>query len=245
MIPKVIHYCWFGGKPLNQLGEKCLKSWKKMCPDYEIVRWDESNYDISKNLYMSQAYAEKKWGFVPDYARLDIIYNHGGIYLDTDVELLKSLDDLLIDPMFVGTESDSTIALGLGFGAEKGNTMIKEMMEQYNSISFINADGSLNLTASPTYQTNFFISKGFTQCKNNAIWTQNCKVYPKQFFNPTDMNSGRVHTSSQTISIHHYAASWESPWNRFRGKTYQLIYNCLGEKTATRMRKVFGRKKDR
>ena len=94
MIPKKIHYCWFGGNPMPEKDKKCIESWKRYCPDYEIIRWDESNYDVSKNRYMKEAYEEKKWGFVPDYARLDIIYNEGGIYLDTDVELVKNLDDL-------------------------------------------------------------------------------------------------------------------------------------------------------
>ena len=102
MIPKKIHYCWFGGNPLPELAIRCIESWKKYCPDYEIIRWDESNYDVTKNKYMYQAYENKRWGFVPDYARLDIIYNYGGIYLDTDVELLNSLDDLLDQKCFLG-----------------------------------------------------------------------------------------------------------------------------------------------
>ena len=94
MIPKVIHYCWFGGNEMSELEKKCIESWKTQCPDYEIIRWDETNYDVTKNLYMQQAYAAKKWAFVSDYARLDILYQHGGIYLDTDVELLQSLNTL-------------------------------------------------------------------------------------------------------------------------------------------------------
>ena len=97
MIPKKIHYCWFGGAPKSKLAKKCIKSWKRKCPDYEIIEWNESNYDVTKIPFMKEAYDAKKWGFVPDYARLDIIYNNGGIYLDTDVEIVKSLDDLLSD----------------------------------------------------------------------------------------------------------------------------------------------------
>ena len=102
MIPKVIHYCWFGGNEMSALEKKCIESWKTQCPDYEIIRWDETNYDVTKNLYMQQAYAAKKWAFVSDYARLDILYQHGGFYLDTDVELLQSLDALRTHAAFAG-----------------------------------------------------------------------------------------------------------------------------------------------
>ncbi len=116
MIPKVIHYFWFGEQPLSELAIKCIESWKKFCPDYEIKLWNESNYDVSKNQYMLQTYQAKKYGFTVDFARLDVIYNYGGIYLDTDVELLKPLDEILNDKCFMGFESNKTVALGLGFG---------------------------------------------------------------------------------------------------------------------------------
>ena len=106
MIPKKIHYCWFGGNPLPPLAEKCIASWKKYCPDYEVIRWDESNYDCNKHPYMREAYNKKKFAFVADYARMDIIYNHGGIYLDTDVELLKNLDFLLANSFYIGFDDN-------------------------------------------------------------------------------------------------------------------------------------------
>ena len=138
MIPKIIHYCWFGGESLPESAIKCINSWKKFCPDYEIIRWDESNYDVTKNVYMKEAYEAKKWGFVPDYARLDIVYNYGGIYMDTDVELLKPLDDLLGCNAYMGVEKPGIVALGLGFGAEKGNSVIGDLLEEYNDKRFIN-----------------------------------------------------------------------------------------------------------
>ena len=134
MIPKIIHYCWFGGNEIPENDKKCIESWKKYCPDYKIIRWDESNYDYKKNSYMREAYEAKKWGFVPDYARLDIIYNYGGIYLDTDVELLKSLDEILDCEGFFGFESENLVNLGLGFGAVKGNEIIRDMMLQLSLI---------------------------------------------------------------------------------------------------------------
>ena len=121
MIPKVIHYCWFGGNPIPEKDRRYIEGWKEKCPDYEIIEWNERNYDVSKNKYMAQAYEEKKWGFVSDYARLDLVYQYGGIYFDTDVELLKPLDNLLELEMFCGFESTKYVNFGIGFGAEKEN----------------------------------------------------------------------------------------------------------------------------
>lgn len=132
MIPKKIHYCWFGKKEIPKQNRIWMESWKKYCPDYEIVKWDESNYDITQNEYMYEAYKVSKWGFVPDYARLDIIYNYGGIYLDTDVELLKNLDELLYQQAFAGVDSTTwLINLGLGFGAQKQTNIMKELRDLY------------------------------------------------------------------------------------------------------------------
>ena len=127
MIPKIIHYCWFGGNELPESVRKCIESWKKYCPDFVIKEWNESNYDVTKLPFMKDAYEAKKYAFVSDYARLDIIYQHGGIYLDTDVELIKPLDDRLLDTTcFMGMETPGTVATGLGFGAIKGHSFIKQ-----------------------------------------------------------------------------------------------------------------------
>ena len=153
-IPKIIHYCWFGGNPFPELAQKCIASWKKFCPDYEIKEWNESNYDVTKNQYMREAFENKQWAFVSDYARLDIIYENGGIYLDTDVELLKPLDDLLILTGFMGFEENKKLcATGLGFGAVPKLPIIKEMRDDYDNIIFIKEDGSFDQTPCPYFQT--------------------------------------------------------------------------------------------
>ena len=157
MIPKVIHYCWFGGKELPKLAQKCIKSWEKNCPDYEIKRWDESNFDINLcPLYVRQAYENKKWAFVTDYVRLKIIYDNGGIYLDTDVEVRKSLDKFLEYNAFFGFENGKNVNTGSGFGAEKHSSIVERIMEQYKDISFIMAYCSYDLTACPTLNTEVF-----------------------------------------------------------------------------------------
>ena len=207
MIPKIIHYFWFGENELPEQVKKCIASWEKYCPDYEIVQWNEQNYDINKNEYMRQAYENKKWGFVPDYARLDVIYEYGGIYFDTDVELIKSFDNLLDQKGFCGIERDTKyINLGSGFGACKNNETIKAIRDNYDELEFIK-DGVLNLTPSPRINTNalkkigYQFSEGIFQCGDLTI-------YPWEYFCPQSYETGEISLSEETYSIHHFSASW-------------------------------------
>ena len=144
-IPKVIHYCWFGRSPIPKSFLDNIDTWKRCCPDYEIKQWNEDNYDISKNRYMLQAYEKKKWGFVPDYARLDIIAMQGGIYLDTDVKMVRSFDPLLQFGLFCGFESATRVNFGQGFGAVKGHLVIETMRNEYEKLDFLKDDGAMNL----------------------------------------------------------------------------------------------------
>lgn len=207
VIPKIIHYCWFGGQEMPDKNKRCIDSWQKICPDYEIKCWDEKNYDVSKNQYMYDAFLRGKWGFVPDYARLDIIYNYGGIYLDTDVELVKRPDKLLKYDGFMGFQRNYWIALGLGFGAKKGNELIRGLRDDYNAISFINKDGDLNLTAAPYYQT-LYLKKRKIKCNNEIQYIDNNIIVPTDWFDPQSYDGGTIKTTKNTISVHHYDESW-------------------------------------
>jgi len=210
MIPKIIHYCWFGDNPLPQLSVKCIESWRQYCPDYEIKEWNESNFDIYLNQYTKQAYEERKWAFVSDVARLHIVYNNGGIYLDTDVELLKSLDLLLNQDMYIGFESDEYINTGLGFGAVKKFHLVKKMLDIYNNQVFVNTDGTYNKTTCPINNTEVINQYGFVI--NNTKQSKNgITVYPSTYFNPTDTYNQVIKIRKQTFSIHHCNASWEDP----------------------------------
>lgn len=227
VIPKKIHYCWFGNNPIPKEFQEYMESWGKYCPDYEIIRWDESNYDVEKNTYMRQAYEAKKWGFVPDYARLDIIYNHGGIYLDTDVELIRSLDGLLHNSMFCGFESGPVVNLGSAFGAVKGHEGIKKLMEPYEKAVFINEDGSLNLTPSPAYQTASMKELGFKIDGTYQI-INDIALYPSEVFSPINYFKISNAFSKNTFSIHHYAATWfDQKMKETREKMEASILNVL------------------
>ena len=242
MIPKIIHYCWFGNGEIPEKDKKCIESWKKFCPDYEIKLWNESNYDIKKNKYMYQAYQSKKWGFVPDYARLDIIYNHGGIYLDTDVEIIKNIDFLLDNKGFAGYEHPDIVALGLGFGAEKGNSIIKKMMDVYDDVEFINEDGSFNLLPSPSYSTKTFVDEGFKLDGNLTIKDGFC-VYPMEYFCPRDYRSGKCNITDKTCSIHWFNASWQTPHQKRMLKVRRLIGDTLYFKLVDLKNMIFGKGK--
>lgn len=205
-IPKKIHYCWFGGKEIPDNFKRYIESWYDKCPDYEIIRWDESNYDVSKNQYMYEAYKAEKWGFVPDFARLDIILHHGGFYLDTDVELLQSLDKLRKYGFVCGFESWDYVALGLGFGAVAGNQVILEMMREYENLHFVDEEGNQNLTASPVYQTEYLVRKGLIPNGELQIISDGI-VLPTEYLCPVDtLGNGEI--SNNSISIHHYAGTW-------------------------------------
>lgn len=230
IIPKIIHYCWFGHTPLPSDAIKCIKSWKKYCPDYEIKQWDERNFDVSSNPYAYEAYQAKRWAFVSDYARLKIIFDQGGIYLDTDVELLRPLDDLLCQGGFMGFQDDHLVASGLGFGAPKGHPVIKALLQDYDNLSFIRPDGSMDTTPCPDRNTETLLRLGLMENTGIMQNIQGIIIYPPEYFCPMNYYTGLMNKTSNTYSIHHYASSWLSSeekafinYDRRKAKLEQLI----------------------
>ncbi len=212
MIPKVIHYCWFGGNPMPKLAKKCLNSWKKYCPDYEIIEWNEENYDLeSAPLYVRQAYEAKKWAFVTDYVRLQVVYENGGIYLDTDVELLKPLDSLLNNGAYFGFEERCHVNTGVGFGCEKGKPILREMMEDYRQISYLLPDGSRDETPCPVRNTEAFLRHGLKQDGSMQLLEDRIRILPADYLNPKNWKTGEITLTENTYSIHHFSASWYTP----------------------------------
>lgn len=209
-IPKIIHYCWLGGNSKPESVLKCIASWKKYCPDYEIREWNESNLDISINDYTKQAYEAKAWGFVPDYLRLWIVYTYGGIYLDTDVQMVRNFDPLLKEEAFAGFEDNTHIALGLGFGAEAKNSIIAMHMKKYENLSFLNPDGSYNRTPSPQYSTQVMQHIGLKENNGHVQRINGFACYPPEFFCPKSFTTGILRITKNTYSIHQFDASWYS-----------------------------------
>ena len=207
MIPKVIHYCWFGRGEKSRLMKKCIKSWKKYCPDYEIIEWNEDNFDINENAFVKQAYECKKWAFVADYARLKVLYEYGGIYLDTDQELIKGIDKFIEFKAFMGFLDDENVSCGI-IGCEKELPIIKEFLEIYND-SFIK-DGKQNLIPNTDYITNILAFKGLKMDDNYQV-VSDMHIFPKTVFCPTTCIDNKKFFSKDTVAIHHWAMTWRKP----------------------------------
>ena len=212
MIPKKIHYCWFGGNPKPKLAEKCFRSWKKYCPGYEIIEWNEDNYDLSAApLYVRQAYEAKKWAFVTDFVRLQVVCEQGGIYLDTDVELRKPLEQLLENRAWFGFEDGAHVNTGCGFGAEAGHPVLHEIMEDYREIPFLLADGSYDILSCPQRNTGAFLRRGLRQDNSRQTLEGDVLILPSDYLNPKDWKTGEIRITENTLSIHHFGASWYTP----------------------------------
>ena len=236
MIPKKIHYCWFGNNPKSKLIEKCIASWKKFLPDWEIIEWNESNYDVNKNDYISEAYKQKKWAFVVDYARFDILNQQGGIFFDTDVEVLKPIpEELLVHQAFTGFESDKTINPGLVFAAEVNHPMLQEIMSVYEKKKFGEMiDGRIENIVDIV--TGIMDKNGLK--KNNTFQVvEGIAVYPKEYFCCFNHEIQAFEIQEETISVHHYAASW-SPWyRRLYFKTIKVAAKVLGKERYLRIKR--------
>lgn len=207
MIPKIINYCWFGGKPLPQSVKHNIETWEKFCPEYQIVQWNEKNFDINKFNFSQQAYDRGKWAFVSDVARLEIVYENGGIYLDTDVELLQSLDDFLKFSCFLACEDEFSINTGLGFGAERHNSFLKENLDSYKNINFLDSNGNENLITCVEITTGILARRGF-KATNQVQQIQNSVIFPTDFFCPQRYGSEKVNIQPNTVSWHHYDSTW-------------------------------------
>ncbi len=250
MIPKIIHYCWFGKNKKPAELVKYIEGWRKICPDIEIKEWNEDNFDISHSKYAREAYKAEKWAFVSDYARYRILYEYGGICMDTDVELIKPLDGILQEcesygaKGFMGIErpENGEVNPGLICGAEPRNAIIKELLMGYKGRSFCD-DKKKKLTPTVVDFTTECLKKRGLSGENELQMVDGIRIYPAEFFNPMDMSTGRVNITSNTVSIHHFEASWVDPYSKFRGRVYRRIKRTFGEKTAEKFRYIFGRKK--
>ena len=236
MIPKIIHYCWFGRNPKPRLAKKCIKSWKKCCLNYKIIEWNEDNFDISvAPLYVRQAYEAKKWAFVTDYVRLWAMVNYGGIYMDTDVEVIKPLDQFLHHEAFSGFENEVDIPTGI-MACEKNYPLFDEFLKYYEKAQFINDDGSLNMTTNVRIMTDICIRHGL---KQNGMFqiVDGFALYPKEVFCPIGPCADTLVCTEKTATIHWFSGSWlsgelkqkkmEAKRRTRRNKVGNVIHNII------------------
>jgi mannosyltransferase OCH1-like enzyme len=214
MIPKIIHYCWFGGKPMPKDESSYVEGWKKILKGYEFKLWNEDNFDVHSTAFTEQVSREKRWGFIVDYIRAYVIYNYGGVYMDTDVEVIKPLDSLLDGNIcFSGFESKEYINPGSIFAGEKGCAIAKEVMDFYSNYRFINGKWPSDMIIGPVSFTNLLLKYGLRQ--DNTYQNLKCiTVYPSEYFCPKSFKTGRVNITGNTYSIHHYKASWVSDYDK-------------------------------
>lgn len=243
-IPKKIHYIWFGYGEKSDLIKKCQQKTMDILQDWEVTEWTEDTYDISSCVYMKEAYEQKKYAFASDYARFDLLYKYGGVYLDTDVEMLKAIpDQFLRDSGFTGVESNNKIASGLIFACEPGNILVKEILEMYQNEHFIESNGHINTKNVVDRVTEVFYRHGFQRNGTEQI-LDGFHIYPVEYFCAYDFITREFNITDKTISIHHYTATWTNSKSRFKRKIQNLLRKLVGiesyKKIISVKRKMFG-----
>ena len=226
MIPKKIHYCWFGRGEKPELARKCIASWRKFCPDYQIIEWNEDNFDLNCNAYVRYCYANKKWAFLSDFVRLAVVNEHGGLYFDTDVEMVAPPDGLLEYDAFYGFENDTSVNTGQGFGSVAHHPTVEVMIDQYLNLSQ-DEQGLYPVLACPELNTNALLPLGLVlngQRQNVA----GAEILPSDFTNPYDDATGRLNKTANTISIHWYSKSWMTKEMRLRSALTRPFHRIFG-----------------
>lgn len=224
MIPKTIHYCWFGRGEKPKLAQKCIASWRRFCPDYEIIEWNEENFDINLNAYTKMCYEQKKYAFLSDYIRLLVVNKYGGLYFDTDVEVVKSFDDLLEHKAFLGFETNQYINTGQGFGAQMYTDIVQKMIDEYAVV----LDGKHGTVGCPVLNTKALQNYGFEM---NGLFQEkdNVFVFPKDYFNPFNDNTGILTKTDNTYSIHWYGKSWMDRKLILRNRISRVIHRFIAK----------------
>ena len=223
MIPKTIHYCWFGRGEKPKLAQKCIASWQKLLPDYELIEWNEDNYDVNATPYTRYCYENRKWAFLSDYVRLDVVYRYGGLYFDTDVEVIAPFDDLLEREAFFAFENDEHVATGLGFGAEQNSRYLRAMMDQYNF-----SDGNeVVITGCPVLNTRALLPYGL-KLDGKTQQLDGLLILSAEAMNPYDDPTGRLRVTENTRSIHWYSKSAQSKRAILRSRLTRPFHRIFG-----------------
>ena len=227
MIPKVIHYCWFGRTEKPLLSQKCIKSWKKYCPDYEVIEWNEDNFDVKQHPYLEWCYQNRKWAFLSDFARLLILEKHGGVYLDTDVEVVRPFNGLLEYDAFFGFETPEYINTGLGFGCTPNHPTVKAMIKTYQDLNR-DESGSYPIVACPAYNTDALLPYGLA-LNGMRQSVLGAEILPQDYLNPYDDPTGRLCRTENTYSIHWYGKSWMNKRTVLKSKLMKPLHRLFGK----------------
>lgn len=236
-IPRIIHYCWFGRGEKPKKMVKCMRSWQKYLNGYQFIEWNEDNFNIAANRYVKEAYEAKKYAFVSDYARLHALYHHGGIYMDTDVEVIKPLDKFLNHEAFSGFEDQTFLQSGT-MGAAKQHPWIEELLQNYDSRGFLLEDGTYDTTTNTAVITAICKKHGLVLNGNHQVLQNGVTFYPRDYFSPYDYINGGIFRTDDSHTIHHFAKSWLPAHVRIRGDVKRVISRVVGPKMIAQMRKL-------
>lgn len=235
MIPRKIHYCWFGRKELPELAKKCIASWEKFCPDWEIIQWNEDNFPISDYPYAQYCLENKKWAFLSDIVRLVVVNEQGGVYLDTDVEMLRPLDALCQYDAYYGFELATQINTGHGFGAVAGHKTVRAMLDVYLAFR-PDENGNYPLIACPRLNTDPLVAMGLA-LDGQRQTVAGAEIFPIEYFNPYEYTTGRMRKTENSYSVHWFNQSWVSPMARFRAKLTKPFHRVFGVDCFRRFKK--------
>lgn len=211
-IPKTIHYCWFGGAKLPEIARQCIASWRTHCGDYSITEWNESNFDIAgAPLYVRQAHEARRWAFVSDYVRLSVLHEYGGIYMDTDLEVIRPIDRFLEHRAFSSFQDEESIPTAI-MGSEAGNRWIGALLHDYDGREFLRPDGSYDLTTNVELITDLTV-RDYGLIRDNSCQelADGVVIYPNRYFCPKVYETQEVEITDDTYTIHHFNASWYDP----------------------------------
>ena len=226
MIPKTIHYCWFGRNDKPKLAKKCIASWEQYCPDYNIIEWNEDNFDIDQHPYLRWCYENKKWAFLSDFARLLILEEHGGIYLDTDVEIIRPLDNLITLDAFFGFETEKYINTGQGFGCVPNHPVTTILADVYRQLK-PDENGYYTIVSCPRLNTDALLPYGLV-LNGQRQTVLGAEILPADYLNPYDDPTGILHITENTYSIHWYEKSWMSKSIILRSKLMKPLHRAFG-----------------
>lgn len=234
MIPKIIHYCWFGGNALPPLAIKCIASWKKYLPKYEIIEWNEDNFNIEQYPFANEALEHKKYAFISDVCRLHVLKEHGGIYMDTDVEVLRSLDIFLEKTAFSGFENYDFVPTGI-MASEKGSIWVTEMLAYYDNRYFIKSNGELDTLSNTYIITQLMKAKGFKMNNTFQEIEGYVSFYPNDFFCPKSYKTGKIELTQNSYCIHHFAKSWIPFREKWKNIAKMKVMNIFGSKNIQKV----------
>ena len=234
-IPKIVHYCWFGGKEKPDSVKKCIESWKRYLPDYELMEWNENNFNIDKLQYTKEAYEAGKYAFVSDVARIEALYQYGGFYMDTDVEVLKSFTPLLDSRCVLGMEEKEYVATSF-MAFEKGHPLVKQFLDLYKNLTFLDEKGQIITGTNVAKLTNMLIEKGLVQENHYQELEDGIKIYPKEFFSPYDYINCYYNITENSYCVHHFAVTWMSKKEQVKKGIKKKIVKVLGPERMNKFR---------